>query len=443
MLGTSFVEPTKYFSLVAPVCLVWLSLGCGDAGIPGSGGGRGSAGAGGAPPLGGAGGEGCGNGLVELPEDCDDGNQQRGDGCHQCAFEQVCLVTHNSGRPASFGSVRIDSELNPIAKSTLTLPFGRDDGAPEAHDEHSFGRLTSCGREHAYAVLANDESVAQLTFDDRGDPQFVEAIEVADVVAVACAPSIDVLYAVSSSSPGGYLVVRSFLVDEDGQLTESDELTVTHFGVLNYAYQRARLAVHPTSGELWLTGYFRDSFGGVVDQSMTARIAADTSGVLTLAEQARDIGTGAGGLSFRFRADGRLLAATGVDGDCVAVWPVAENGILPALGDRSYSCGYNWDAGDVAWFRGSERFHVLLKEELRVGAPDGRALGSQSGLLLTTRARLMESVYDSSGLVVVRQFSGHLHVYRVGEEPTDLMLVDDLDIAERGIRSLTQIPCIP
>ena len=357
--------------------------------------------------------------------------------------EQVCIATHNGGRPASFGSVRIDSELNPIARPTLTLPTGLDDGAPESHDEHSFGRLTGCGREHAYAVLSDDESIAQLTFDDLGNPLFVVVIEVTDVVAVACAPSIDVVYVVSSSSAGGYLVVRSFLVDEDGQLTESDQLTVTYFGFLNYFYERARLAVHPISGELWLTGYFRDRFGGVVDQSLTARIAADTSGVLTLAEQARDIGTGAGGLSFRFRADGRLLAATGVDGDCVAVWPVADNGILPAFRDRSYSCGYVWDAGDVAWFRGSERFHVLLQEELRVGEPDGRALSGDSGLLLTTRARLMESVYDSSGLVVVRQFSGHLHVYRVGEEPTDLALVDDLDIAERGIRSLTQIPCIP
>lgn len=443
MLGTSFVESTKYFSLIAAVCLVSLSPGCGDGGMPGSGGGRGGAGAGGARPIGGAGGEGCGNGLLEFPEDCDDGNQQRGDGCHQCVSEQVCVATHNGGRPASFGSVRIDSELNPIARPTLTLPTGLDDGAPESHDEHSFGRLTGCGREHAYAVLADDESIAQLTFDDLGNPQFVEVIEVTDVVAVACAPSIDVVYAVSSSPAGGYLVVRSFLVDEDGQLTESDQLTVTYFGFLNYFYERARLAVHPISGELWLTGYFRDRFGGVVDQSSTARIAADTSGVLTLAEQARDIGTGAGGLSFRFRADGRLLAATGVDGDCVAVWPVADNGILPAFRDRSYSCGYVWDAGDVAWFRSSERFHVLLQEELRVGEPDGRALSGDSGLLLTTRARLMESVYDSSGLVVVRQFSGHLHVYRVGEEPTDLALVDDLDIAERGIRSLTQIPCIP
>jgi cysteine-rich repeat protein len=60
--------------------------GIGTGGAGGAGGGGGSGGAGGAATM-------CGNGAVEAPEQCDDGNTATGDGCSNCKvdFDFVCF----------------------------------------------------------------------------------------------------------------------------------------------------------------------------------------------------------------------------------------------------------------------------------------------------------------------------------------------------------------
>jgi cysteine-rich repeat protein len=385
----------------------------------------------------------CGDGIVSLGEDCDDANDVRGDGCHRCASEQECVVTHNSGRPASFGSVRVDQALNVTINPTATLPPGQDDDDPEDYDENSFGRLATCGTEHAYAVLKEAGSLARLTFDDQGTPQFVDTTDIPGLAAVVCAPSIGVLYAVAASQPGPILDVYSFVVEEDGSLSEADGLAVTFLEFLNFGFDTARVATHPTTGDLWVTGYFDDAFGGG-GRSTTARIQSSVDGALSLAEPVVDIGTGGSGSSFRFSANGRSLAASGVDGDCTAVWQVSAEGDLPTTGDQQRACGYLWESGDVAWFRDTDQFHYILLEELNVGGLDaGGALNAVAGSLAHTRARLMESLYDSSVVVTVSQSSGRLTPFAIGEDPADVTSALRVDIAERGIRSLAKVPCIP
>jgi cysteine-rich repeat protein len=76
-----------------------VSSGMGGAGASGSGGGGGDGGAAGAAGATGAGGatNTCGNGAVEVPEKCDDGNENPGDGCNDCNVELgfVCFGSPN------------------------------------------------------------------------------------------------------------------------------------------------------------------------------------------------------------------------------------------------------------------------------------------------------------------------------------------------------------
>jgi hypothetical protein len=292
-------------------------------------------------------------------------------------------------------------------------------------------------------VLKNAESIAHLTFDDQGAPQFVGTTDIPGLAAVVCAPSMGVLYAVAASQPGPVLDVYSFVVEEDGSLSGADSFAVTFLEFLNFGFGTARVATHPTTGDLWVTGYFDDAFGGG-NRSATARIRSGADGTLSLAEPVADIGAGESGSSFRFNADGRHLAASGVDGDCTVVWSVGAEGNLPSSEDLQRACGYAWDSGDVTWFRDTDQFHFILLEELHLGAlgPSG-ALMSAGGPVTPTRARLMESLYDSSVLVTVAQFSGRLTPFAVGEDPTDITAAPYAKIAERGIRSLAKFPCIP
>jgi hypothetical protein len=55
----------------------------------------------------------------------------------------------------------------------------------------------------------------------------------------------------------------------------------------------------------------------------------------------------------------------------------------------------------------------------------------------------MESLYASSVLVTVGQFSGRLTPFAIGEDPTNMTAAPYTKIAERGIRSLAKFPCIP
>ena len=445
-------QARKRIARVVSVAIsVVFALGCGDPNAPtdplGTGGVPQAGGAGGAAGMGGVGGRldpppACGDGVVALDEECDDANTERGDGCHECVQEHACIVAHGSGRPATFDSARIDPDLNVIRNVALTLPAGYDDDEPRDYRDEAFGRMASCGGAHAYALLKDAERLVHLSFDAQGAPTLEESIDVPNAEAVVCAPAHGTLY-VAAASQGGVLDVHAFAVDADGSLQSTDSVSVTLFSALNFSLVEARLATHPATGSLWITGYFTNVFAGT-DHSMTARIEADGTGALTLAEPVADIGAGQSARSFRFSEDGRFLVATGVDEDCTVLWRVGETDTLPTLEDQQRGCGYLWNAGDVAWFRDTDRFHYILLEELSVGwlGPNG-GLMSAVGAIAPTRAFFLESLYDSTVLVSVSPTSGRLTPFEIGANPADVQADRATKIADRGVRSIAKVPCIP
>ncbi|MBI2378197.1 MAG: DVUA0089 family protein [Deltaproteobacteria bacterium] len=96
---------------------------------------------------------GCGNGLVEAPESCDDGNLVSGDGCSTtCAFEGLVEVEPNDSTATANDSTLTGAGLVSIAG---TLPGGSSD--------RDFFRL----------VVATNLNLVAHTYSQPGDPASV------------------------------------------------------------------------------------------------------------------------------------------------------------------------------------------------------------------------------------------------------------------------------
>lgn len=346
----------------------------------------------------------CGNGVLDVGEDCDDGNNDAGDACSPaCTFETLCLMTNNPGAPATSSLVRVarDGTLSPGGNATLP-------GTNQFNGHYTAARH---GRD-VYLLLSVTGSSAIAGFDVGLDgtltplPTLTGLFRPLAIVSPASTPLIFTLedYGIAGGRVG------SWRIDASGALTPG-----TYLNGVGGSFMTNMVAdFHPLTQELWVAAAYNAPIVPT-DGVILHRIGYDAAGNLSSAQflslasfpfqpvRVRDV---------RFTADAGDVALPGFDnggGACFAYWS-SPGSTIPPLAALQETCGTPFPtdyAGMVVRPEGGGLFYYQSGSTLDAAefvGPSGvvshvsiTPVHATSQLFLAHEGRLLVSISQAAG----------------------------------------------
>jgi cysteine-rich repeat protein len=335
----------------------------------------------------------CGNGTIDANEECDDGNQEPGDGCgFDCLMEDLCVIGHLGGNPAIITSVRVSK--NGTLSLVDTLSTGADH-TPYTWDGLRQG-ITSCAR-RVYAAMEGNGVIRGADVAMDGTLSAIAGLpSQSSVVGLLCDPAAGLLFGFAQTTTVG---VVSYAIQPAGTLTQQDTDTLVY---PMSPLERAYFARHPS-----LPQFYVSAAGGNMPQVLEAsRVSYDAAGTLTQEQHPVNVGqTGAYGL--RISPSAEYLAFVAYSGGCFAWHTLPPGGGIPPAANLVVTCSGGIGNGNDIAMRGNDVFYyshsdttVTIGEFLVAGLTihgTVDAVGSRNHLLLAYGGDMLIAASNATG----------------------------------------------
>ena len=371
--------------------------------------------------------------MLDNDEECDDDNRADNDGCSaECQLETMCVVTHEGGTPAVVRSWRVarDGTLSQLDSVTLggnhTPDYGR------AREQS----LVRCGR-RVYGILDDSDALFGLEVGTDGGLSAAPGLpKLANPQAVLCDEEASLLFTFAGTTT---IEVRSWSVDEAGQLTEIDDATV----IFPFVPAYESFVMHPEGGQFYVVAS-EDSFGGDKAPVHVNRTSYDGAGALSIEQAAVPLGSSAFFLGANIDPAGEFLFVAGYSGSIVARTPLAADGavaddltnaffpdgpaanrVLAVSGDRFFAS------------RGGTNDATVSIAEFTPPTATVQADAPAPSTVCT-----MRMLYGQEVLVAGCSYEGGMSTYLVADELSGLADVStDLTMPDSTFQSLAVVAC--
>ncbi len=372
-----------------------------------------------------------------IHDDDDDDDDDNGGG--GVVKNNTCVITHNGGAALTLSSINVTPLGNATVVETQPLT-GSDDNSTV--DENN--AITACGN-FVYAVQRASQSIARLEVNDDGtlDP-LPPDVNHPGIFALQCLPDDNRLLAITPSA--NTLTVTAYSVAANGALAVFNVLPLDFSGGGAFRVPNlAPTAVHPTTGDLWIIGYFADLGPGMGDGSSAYIVGIDGGGSATIVDGPDDIGALDAGFEFGFGNNATQLAMAGISGNGTATWDLPMGGGLPLATDKQETFGLNFDggitlaarAGDRVFYQGHSGNSIRIYEGNMGLQPDFEGEEATTGNL-----RVLKSLHNDEVLFSIGKQTGNITTFTVSPDGKTLNNVIDLNVPVVSVKSVTTVPCI-